>query len=41
MSDVPSVREALTKPLLADNPIMMQVLGICSALAVTPNLKTA
>ena len=41
MSDVPSVREALTKPLLADNPIMMQVLGICSALAVTSNLKTA
>lgn len=41
MSDVPSVRDALTKPLLADNPIMMQVLGICSALAVTSNLKTA
>lgn len=41
MSDLPTAREALTKPLLTDNPIMMQVLGICSSLAVTSNLNTA
>lgn len=34
-------QEALTKPLNADNPIVVQVLGICSALAVTSQLKPA
>ncbi len=34
-------REALSNPLNLDNPIMVQVLGICSALAVTSQLKPA
>lgn len=34
-------REVLGKPLNLDNPIMVQVLGICSALAVTSQLKPA
>ena len=34
-------KEALFKPLNLDNPIMVQVLGICSALAVTSQLKPA
>ena len=32
-------REVLGNPLNLDNPIMVQVLGICSALAVTSQLK--
>ena len=31
----------LTEPLLANNPISNQILGICSSLAVTVQLKTA
>ena len=34
-------KEALTDPLMANNPISLQVLGICSALAVTVQLNTA
>ena len=34
-------KEVLFKPLNLDNPIMAQVLGICSELAVTSQLKTA
>jgi len=34
-------KEALTDPLMKNNPISLQVLGICSALAVTVQLKTA
>ncbi len=34
-------KEVLFKPLNLDNPIMIQVLGICSALAVTSQLKPA
>ncbi len=34
-------RQALTNPLIDNNPITLQILGICSALAVTTNLKTA
>ena len=34
-------REALIDPLFNDNPIAMQVLGICSALAVTTQMSTA
>jgi Na+-transporting NADH:ubiquinone oxidoreductase subunit D len=33
------MREALTKPILQNNPIALQILGICSALAVTSSLK--
>ena len=34
-------KEAFSKPLNLDNPILVQVLGICSALAVTSQLKPA
>lgn len=34
-------KDALGKPLNLDNPILVQVLGICSALAVTSQLKPA
>ena len=34
-------RKLLTDPLNDDNPITVQVLGICSALAITVQLKTA
>ena len=34
-------REILTKPIFRNNPIALQVLGICSALAVTTKLETA
>ena len=34
-------KEALTNPLNLDHPILVQVLGICSALAVTSQLKPA
>ena len=34
-------KEVLTGPLNLDNPIVAQVLGICSALAVTSQLKPA
>ena len=37
----PSVKEVLFNPVFANNPIGLQILGICSALAVTSNLKTA
>ena len=34
-------REALTGPLNLNNPVAVQVLGICSALAVTSQLEPA
>ena len=34
-------KEAFTNPLNLDNPVLVQVLGICSALAVTSQLKPA
>ncbi len=34
-------REAFSTPLSKDNPVTVQVLGICSALAVTAQLKPA
>jgi Na+-transporting NADH:ubiquinone oxidoreductase subunit D len=35
------MKEALADPLFNDNPIAVQVLGICSALAVTTKMDTA
>jgi Na+-transporting NADH:ubiquinone oxidoreductase subunit D len=35
----PENRKTLTEPLVANNPITIQVLGICSTLAVTSQLK--
>jgi len=37
----PKVKDVLLNPIVANNPIGLQILGICSALAVTSNLKTA
>ena len=37
----PKNRKLLTNPLNTDNPITVQVLGICSALAVTAKLQPA
>jgi Na+-transporting NADH:ubiquinone oxidoreductase subunit D len=34
-------KEVLLNPLFNNNPIALQILGICSALAVTTNLNTA
>ena len=36
---VKQYKEVLAKPLLEENPITLQILGICSALAVTSNLS--
>ncbi len=33
------IKETLTTPILRNNPIALQILGICSALAVTSSLK--
>ena len=32
-------QEVIIKPLIDENPITLQILGICSALAVTNNLS--
>ena len=37
----PTWKEVLVDPLIANNPVMVQVLGICSSLAVTSSMKTA
>ncbi len=34
-------RDMIVKPIISNNPIALQILGVCSALAVTTNLKTA
>jgi Na+-transporting NADH:ubiquinone oxidoreductase subunit D len=34
-----NVKELLTRPLVKDNPIALQILGVCSALAVTVQLQ--
>lgn len=36
-----NLKEVFTAPLMSLNPVILQVLGICSALAVTSNMKTA
>ncbi|MCE5362944.1 NADH:ubiquinone reductase (Na(+)-transporting) subunit D [Pseudomonas anguilliseptica] len=37
----PTIKDVLLNPIFNNNPIGLQILGICSALAVTSNLKTA
>ena len=37
----PTVKEVRLNPIFNNNPIGLQILGICSALAVTSNLNTA
>jgi len=34
-------KKVLTKPIVDNNPIALQVLGICSALAVTSSMTNA
>jgi Na+-transporting NADH:ubiquinone oxidoreductase subunit D len=41
MANTKEMKEVLFAPVLANNPIALQVLGICSALAVTSSLKNA
>lgn len=41
MAEQQNTKEILLGPILNTNPVIFQVLGICSALAVTSNLKTA
>ena len=36
-----SMKSVITEPILTNNPIAVQILGICSALAVTASMKTA
>ncbi|MEN8152602.1 MAG: NADH:ubiquinone reductase (Na(+)-transporting) subunit D [Acidobacteriota bacterium] len=36
-----NIRKTLFDPIISDNPIMLGVLGICSALAVTSKLETS
>jgi Na+-transporting NADH:ubiquinone oxidoreductase subunit D len=36
-----SAKNVLLDPIVSNNPVMLQVLGICSALAVTGSLRTA
>lgn len=41
MADKKSLKSILLDPILANNPIGLQILGICSALAVTSKMETA
>jgi Na+-transporting NADH:ubiquinone oxidoreductase subunit D len=36
---MPDAKQVLTRPLFEDNPIALQILGVCSALAVTTSLN--
>ncbi len=40
MSNTANTKEILLGPIFSNNPIGLQILGICSALAVTTSLKT-
>ena len=35
------VKDTLLEPIIANNPVALQILGICSALAVTSSMKVA
>jgi Na+-transporting NADH:ubiquinone oxidoreductase subunit D len=41
MADVKEMKKVLFGPILDNNPIALQILGVCSALAVTTKLETA
>ena len=36
-----NVKDTLLEPIVANNPVALQILGICSALAVTSSMKVA
>lgn len=38
---MPRALTYLTRPLISENPVTLQILGLCSALAVTTSLQTA
>ena len=39
--DAKEAKDVVLRPLFIDNPVALQVLGICSALAVTSKMETA
>ncbi|MCL1037292.1 NADH:ubiquinone reductase (Na(+)-transporting) subunit D [Shewanella corallii] len=41
MADAKELKQVLTGPIISNNPIALQILGICSALAVTSKMETA
>ncbi|WP_274572371.1 NADH:ubiquinone reductase (Na(+)-transporting) subunit D [Neisseria leonii] len=41
MADKKQLKELLFSPIVRNNPIALQILGVCSALAVTTKLETA
>ena len=41
MAKSSEMKEVLTSPVVSNNPIALQILGVCSALAVTATLQTA
>ena len=40
MAEAAKAKDLLFKPVIENNPIALQIIGICSALAVTSNMKT-
>ena len=41
MAKSSELKEVLTSPVVSNNPIALQILGVCSALAVTATLQNA
>ncbi|WP_158965894.1 NADH:ubiquinone reductase (Na(+)-transporting) subunit D [Paraglaciecola sp. L3A3] len=41
MADIKEMKKVLFGPVLDNNPIALQILGVCSALAITTKLETA
>jgi Na+-transporting NADH:ubiquinone oxidoreductase subunit D len=41
MANTKELKQVLTGPIVNNNPIALQILGVCSALAVTSKLETA
>ncbi|MGL4474713.1 MAG: NADH:ubiquinone reductase (Na(+)-transporting) subunit D [Shewanella sp.] len=41
MADAKELKQVLTGPIINNNPIALQILGVCSALAVTSKMETA
>lgn len=41
MADAKELKQVLTGPIISNNPIALQILGVCSALAVTSKMETA
>ena len=41
MADAKELKSVLTGPIISNNPIALQILGVCSALAVTSKMETA